>query len=330
MSSPLRILIAGGTGVIGRELVPRLVALGHEVHGIARGDASRRSLEAMGAHAHAADVFDPDALARAFDAARPEVVIHQLTALPARIDPNELERDIGPTNRLRTAGTRNLIAACARTGTRRFITQSIAFWAAPGEGLASEDDPLYLDAPAGGFRAMIDAAATMERLVAAGPATPPGAPAPADWIGTSLRYGQFYGPGTIFDDGGSFIAGLARRRIPVVGNGAGVFSLIHVADAALATIAALDRPTRGAFHIVDDTPVAAAELIPELARLIGAKPPRRVPAWLARPLAGAYGIHMMTRMRGASNARAKAALGWRPLLPDWRHGMHRHRTSSPG
>ena len=319
----MRILVAGGTGVIGRQLVPRLVKSGHEVFGIARQGSSQQSLIAMGAHALLADVFDRTALANAFSKARPETVIHQLTALPRRIDPRHLVRDLGPTNRLRTEGTNNLLEAAHAAGAHRFITQSIAFFGTPDEGLASEDEPLFLDAPAGAFRAIIEAVATMEKRVAESPSG--GKP----WVSISLRYGQFYGPGTIFDDDGSFTEDMRRRRVPIVGDGQGRFSFVHVVDAAKATERALETKQSGIYHIVDDRSATVAEVLPELASVLGAKPPWRVPAWVARPFAGAYGVFFMTRMRGASNARAKEHLGWTPTIPDWRDGMRQWRTTAP-
>lgn len=310
----MRVLIAGGTGVIGRQLVPLLVAAGHEVWGIARRASSSTKLEAMGARALVADVFDRERLSAAFTEARPEAVIHQLTALPKSINSRKLRRDIGPTNRLRVEGTQNLLEGARSAGARRFITQSIAFWATPGEGLADEDVPLY-GAAKGGFGDMVQAVAEMERLVAGFDAEGPVR------VGISLRYGQFYGPGTVFDDDGSFTAGLKARKIPVAGGGRGCFSFIHVADAARAALLALTAEKGGIYHIVDDDPAPVCEVLPALAELVGAPRPFKIPGWLARLGAGAYGAFFMTQMRGASNARARAELGWSPEVRSWRAGM---------
>jgi nucleoside-diphosphate-sugar epimerase len=236
-------------------------------------------------------------------------VIHQLTALPQRIDPRKIIRDFALNDRLRSEGTRILVDAAVAAGATRILAQSIAFAYAPGPAGAihAEGDPLMSDAPAD-FRRSAEAIAELERLViGAG--------------GLALRYGYFYGPGTAISAAGSIGREVARRRLPIVGAGAGVWSFIHIADAAQATLAALSRDTAGACNVVDDEPARVAEWIPALAQALGAKSPRRVPAWLARPLAGEYGLMTMTRAQGASNARARAELGWSPAHASWREGF---------
>jgi nucleoside-diphosphate-sugar epimerase len=301
--------LAGASGAIGRQLLPLLLADGHEVSAMTSSPAKLDSLRAAGATPVLADALDGDAVMQAVTGARPEAVIHQLTAIPARLDPRRISRDLAVTDRLRTEGTRHLIAAAQAAGSARILAQSIAFAYAPGAPgtVHGEDDPLMRDPPAQ-FERSARAIAELERLViGAG--------------GLALRYGYFYGPGTAICSDGSIARELARRRMPIVGGGGGVWSFIHVADAARATVAALSRGAAGAYNVVDDEPARVSDWIPALAQALGAKPPRSVPAWLARPLAGEYGLLTMMRAQGASNARAKAELGWRPEPASWREGF---------
>jgi nucleoside-diphosphate-sugar epimerase len=307
----VRVFLAGATGAIGRQLVPRLIAAGHEVTGTTRSSQRAAQLEASGAKAVVLDALDRSAVHSAVAAAAPEAVIHQLTALPQRIDPRKVERDFVLNDRLRSEGTEILVTAAQAAGARRIIAQSISFFYAPGPPgtLHSESDPLLSAERAPAMMKRSTAAVeTLERTVlGAG--------------GLVLRYGYFYGPGTAIAADGSMGQDLARRRMPVVGGGTGVWSLIHIADAAEATVAALEHGAGGAYNIVDDHPAKVAEWLPALAAAVGAPKPMRVPAWLARPLAGEYGVATMTAAQGASNAKAKAELGWTPTHPDWREGF---------
>jgi nucleoside-diphosphate-sugar epimerase len=303
----VKIFLAGAGGVIGRQLVPVLLEAGHEVTGTTRSE-----LRAAGARAVVCDALDRDAMRAAVLAASPQAVIHQLTALPAAIDPRTIERDFVLNDRLRTEGTEILVDAAQQAGATRILAQSIAFSYRPGPSgtLREEDDPLLTAAEADkSYRRSAGALRTLEQTVlAAG--------------GIVLRYGYFYGPGSALAGDGSMGEGLRARKLPVVGGGGGVWSFIHVRDAAVATLAALDSGTPGtAYNIVDDDPALVREWMPALAEALCAKPPRRVPAWLARPLAGSYGVRIMTRAQGASNARAKQELGWQPEHPSWREGF---------
>jgi nucleoside-diphosphate-sugar epimerase len=305
----LKILLAGATGVIGRPLVSKLLARGDRVTAISRTDAGASSLRAQGVDAHVCDVYDERTLLNIATAAQPDTVVHQLTALPRRIRPNKPE-DVAPTNRLRTEGTKRLLSAAAAAGSTRFVAQSIAFITKPeGPPVLEESAPLHLDAPAS-MRPVIAAAAELERLVAASGLT-----------GVVLRYGFLYGSGTSFAPDGSGSEDVMKRRIPIVGGGEGVWSFVHVDDAAEATVRAIDRGA-GVYNVADDDPSPAREWIARFAELKRAPRPLRVPAWLARPFAGAYGLYLMTELRGASNAKAKRELDWSPARPSWREGLH--------
>jgi nucleoside-diphosphate-sugar epimerase len=305
----MRVFLAGATGVIGRTLVPMLRAGGHEVVGMIRSPERAEELRALGAEAAIADALDAPAVRSAVDQARPEAVIHQLTSLPRRIDPRKIERDFALNDRLRSEGTRNLVDAARAAGVRRIVAQSIAFAYAPGPAgtVHGEGDPLYLDAPRP-FARSANAIADLERAVLG-----------AD--GVVLRYGYFYGPGSSIARAGSVGEDIARRRLPIVGGGRGVWSFIHVDDAARATVAALTAGASGPYNIVDDDPAPVSEWVPALARALGAPRPLRVPAFLARPLAGSYGVMTMTRAQGASNELARRELGWQPAHPSWREGF---------
>jgi nucleoside-diphosphate-sugar epimerase len=307
----VRIFLAGGAGAIGRRLVPLLVRAGHDVTATTRSETKADSIRDAGAEPVVLDALDAAAVERAVVAARPEVVLHQLTAIPERIDPLKAAEQLAPTNRLRTEATRHLRDAAIRAGARRLIAQSIAFAHRPGGGGTpkTEDDPLYVDAPES-FRSVIEAVAELEATTTAS----------SDLEGVVLRYGLFYGPGTIYAPGGSFHEDVTRRRVPIVGDGDGVFSFVHVDDAAAATVAALDAAP-GVYQIVDDDPAPVRDWLPVYAELLGVKAPYKVPTMLARLGAGDYGIHIMTAQAGASNARAKSALGWTPRFSSWREGF---------
>ena len=305
----MRVFLAGASGVIGRRLVPLLAAEGHDVTGMTRWPEKVDALRAMGAEAVVADALDAPSVRSAVARARPDAVIHQLTALPRRIDPRKMEREFALNDRLRSEGTEILVQAAQEAGARRIVAQSIAFAYAPGPAgtVHVEDDPLYLNVR-GPFRRSVLALRALESSV-----TGAG--------GVVLRYGYFYGPGSALSSGGSMAEDLARRRMPIVGRGTGVWSFIHVDDAARATVAALERGAPGSYNVVDDEPAPVAQWLPGLAAALGAPKPMRVPAWIARMLAGAYGVEVMTGMQGASNARARRELGWAPEYPSWREGF---------
>jgi nucleoside-diphosphate-sugar epimerase len=303
----MNIFVAGASGALGKQLVPRLLAAGHLVTGMTRGkpDAVRR----LGARPVVADALDADAVGRAVGEAQPDVIVHQLTALPGALDPRHFERAFAQTNRLRVEGTDNLLAAARAAGVERFVAQSYAGWpyARTGGPVKTEDDPLD-PAPVAAMRSTLDAIRHLEEAVVGA-------------RGTVLRYGGFYGPGTSFGPGGENVDLVRARKFPVVGDGGGVWSFVHISDAADATVAAIERDARGIYNVVDDDHAPVAEWLPVAARAVGAKPPRHVPRWLGRLLAGGAGAVMMTEVRGASNAKAKRELGWSPAHPSWRDGF---------
>ncbi len=310
----MKIFVAGATGALGKRLVPMLVAEGHEVTGLTRSDSKVESLWKLGARPVVADALDPDALARVVSEAEPEVIVHQLTALSGSLDMRHFERDFAQTNRLRTEGTDNLLSAGQALGVRRFVAQSFAGWpfARVGGPVKTEDDPLD-PTPPGAIRTTLDAILHLEHAVTG-----------ADWTdGIVLRYGGFYGPGTSLglDPEGEHIQAIRQRKFPVLGDGGGVWSFIHIDDAARATLAAVEQGGRGIYNVVDDEPARVSEWLPAAAGAVGAKPPRRVPRWLGRIAAGELVTVMMTEIRGASNAKAKRELGWQPRYPSWRDGF---------
>jgi len=306
----MRVFLAGASGAIGRRLVPLLKASGHQVTGMTRSPAKADALRAMGAEPAIADALDADAVREAVAAAHPEAVIHELTALPQRIDPRRVERDFELNDRLRSEGTRILVAAAQQAGAKRIVAQSIAFMYAPGPAgtVHTESDRLLEEGAPKAFARAATAVTELERTVlGAG--------------GVVLRYGYFYGPGSAISREGSMGEDLARRRMPVVGSGGGVWSFIHIDDAASATVAALARGRSGAYNIVDDEPAPVSQWLPALAQALGAPRPRRVPAFIARVAAGAYGVEVMTKAQGASNRLAKSDLGWQPQHASWREGF---------
>jgi len=307
----MKVFLAGATGAMGKQLVPRLVAAGHEVVGMTRSEAKRAALHDLGATAVLADALDPDRVAEAVGSAQPDVIVHQLTAI-AGLDMRRFDRDFGPTNRLRTEGTDHLLAAGRAVGVRRFVAQSYTSWpyARTGGPVKSEDDPLD-PTPAREMRESLAAIRYLEDAVTG-----------AEWTeGIVLRYGMFYGPGTSMSPGGEQFEMVRKRKFPVVGNGAGVWSFIHVADAAEATVAAIEHGRRGIYNVVDDDPAPVADWLPALAEKLAAPRPWRVPRFVGRLLAGEAGAVMMTEVRGASNAKAKRELGWRPRHSSWRQGF---------
>jgi nucleoside-diphosphate-sugar epimerase len=309
----MKIFVAGATGALGRPLIRQLVERGHEVTGMTRSESKQDLLRELGARPVVADALDPDGVARAVAEAEPDVIVHQLTAIGA-FNPRRMERDFAPTNRLRTEGTDHLLAAGRAVGVKRFVAQSFAPWpyARTGGMVKSEDDPLD-DKPPAQVRTTLDAIKYLERAVTS-----------ADWTeGIALRYGWFYGPGTSvgLHPPGEQIEAIRARKFPIAGKGTSTWSFIHIEDAASATVAAVEHGTRGIYNVVDDEPAPVSEWLPELAKAVGAKPPRRVPLWLARLSGGEVVAIMMSDLRGSSNTKAKRELGWQPLYPSWREGF---------
>jgi len=309
----MRIFVAGATGALGRRLVPLLVAGGHTVVGSTRTPAKAQALVAAGATPVVLDALDRDAVIDAVTRAEPEVVVHELTALAGFSDFRKLEEGFAATNRLRTEGTDHLLEGIRRLPVRRIVAQSYAgpgFYARTGGPVKTEDDPFDPDPPAA-LRRTIEAVRYLERAVLETEGVQ----------GSVLRYGGFYGPGTSLSQGGVYLEAVRRRQFPIVAGGTGVWSFIHIQDAATATLAAIEAGRTGVYNVVDDDPAPVAAWLPELAAAIGAKPPRRVPAWLARLLVGEHGVVMMTQSRGATNAKAKHELAWRPAYASWRTGF---------
>ena len=306
----MRVFLAGASGAIGRTLVPKLVAAGHEVTGTTRSEERAEAIRAAGAHAAVVDVFDADRPREAVAAAAPEVLVHELTSLPDRLDFRE-EGIYEPTNRVRTEGTRILLDAAREAGARRFVCQSIAFAYRPeGARVKTEDEPLMEDIP-GNFGSGIRALHELEAMVLGDEGIE----------GVVLRYGFFYGPGTYYGDEGTTTADVRRRRMPIVGRGSGMFSFIHVDDAADATVAAVERGAPGVYNVVDDEPAPMREWLPVFAQAAGARRPLRVPAWLARFIGGREVPTFALELRGASNEKARRELGWQPAHPSWRTGF---------
>jgi nucleoside-diphosphate-sugar epimerase len=311
----MRVFVAGGSGVVGNRLVPALARAGHDVVALTRTPAKEDTIRALGAEAVVADALDRDAVVAAVQDARPEAVIHQLTAIPDRINPRKMASDFELTNRLRSEGTDNLLEGARAAGARRFLAQSFAGWPFAREGGPVKDEEAPLDSdPPGDLGALLDAIRHLEDAVTG-----------ADYIeGIVLRYGFFYGPGTAMAADGSTTREVHKRRFPIVGGGGGIWSFVHIDDVADATVAALERGRPGIYNVVDDEPAKTSEWIPVLAETVGAKPPRRVPGWVGRLAAGPGALTMMTEVRGASNAKAKRDLGWQPRHASWREGF---RTS---
>ena len=307
----MRVFVAGATGAIGKQLVPRLVAAGHEVTGMTRSESKQAMLAELGAVPVVADALDPDQVAEAVAQARPDVIVHQLTAIGA-VDLRHFEQSFAQTSRLRTEGTDYLLSAAQAVGVRRFVAQSNgAFaYARTGGPVKGEEDPLDPSPP----REMRSTAAALRHLEQA--------VLGAQWTdGIVLRYGAFYGPGTSMAPGEEQFELIRGRKFPLVGAAGGVWSFIHVADAADATLAAIEHGSRGVYNVVDDDPAPVAEWLPALAQELGAKKPMRVPKFIGRLFAGEIGAMMMTELRGASNAKAKRALQWQPAHSSWRQGF---------
>jgi nucleoside-diphosphate-sugar epimerase len=307
----MRVFLAGATGVIGRALLSKLVEAGHTVTAMTRRADRAPALTAAGATPVVADVFDAGRLVEVLGEAAPEVLVHQLTSLPRAIEPRKIASQLAANDRIRSEGTRVLMGAAARSGVRRVVAQSIAFAYVPaGSRVKTEDDPLWLD----GFspwRRSVEAVRDLEQQVTG-----------VDGIeGVVLRYGALYGPDTAYGSGGSVAAAVLKRQFPIVGPGSGVFSFLHVGDAAAAASLAVSHGMPGIYNIVDDEPAEVREWLPVYAHALGAPGPGRVPAILARLVIGRFGLYLMTEQRGASNAKAREALRWSPAWSSWRTGF---------
>jgi len=310
----MKVLVAGATGGLGRSLVPKLVAAGHEVVGMIRSESSAASIKALGAGVVLADGLDAAAVKAAVHTVHPEVVVHQMTALKGGINFKKFDQSFATTNRLRTEGTDNLLAASQAAGVRRFVVQSYAGWNLQHGGSATktEADPLDPN-PAAAQRVTMAGIKHLESAVTN-----------ADGIeGVALRYASFYGPTGDIGKGGSMVEMIRKRQLPLIGDGAGVWSFIHYDDAADATVKAIESDVTGIYQIADDDPAQAAVWLPEFARILGAKAPRHVPVWLGRLAAGDVGVAAFTEIRGADNSLAKATFDWQPGYASWREGFRK-------
>lgn len=306
----MRIFVAGATGAVGCRLVPRLLKAGHAVTGLTRTPAKAESLRKLGAEPAVADALDENAIRAAVAAARPDVIVHELTDLSGAADLRRFDRVFASSNRLRTIGTDYLLAAARACGVKRMVSQSFCGWpyARTGGPIKSEDDPLDPDPPRE-MRRTLDALIYMERAVTAAP----------DLEGAALRYGGFYGPDTgVFDP--HLLGQILKRRMPIVGGGTAWWSFVHIDDAVEATALAVERG-RGIYNIVDNDPAQVRDWLTEMAAMLGARPPLHLPAWLARLVVGDHLVAMMTELRAGSNAKAKRELGWQPHHPSWRQGF---------
>jgi nucleoside-diphosphate-sugar epimerase len=314
MEGDMRVLVAGATGAIGRQLVPQLAAAGHQVTATTRSQAKLAGLRSAGAEPMVVDGLDALAVGEAVARAEPEVVIHEMTAVPPAVSMRNFDRSFAATNDLRTKGIDHLLAAAAAAGVRRVIAQSYGGWpyAPTGGPVKTEDDPLDPDPPAA-QRQSLAAIRHLEQAVLSAPLE-----------GVALRYGGLYGPAA----SDQAISMIRRRQFPLIGAGTGVWSFLHVADAAAATVAALDHGGPGVYNVADDDPAAVAEWLPAVAAILGARKPLRIPVWLGRLATGEVGVSMMTRMRGISNAKARRELGWQPAWASWRDGFARGLTDA--
>jgi nucleoside-diphosphate-sugar epimerase len=303
----MRVFVAGATGALGRHLVPGLVAAGHEVTATTRTPGKVAQLRAAGAEPVVVDGLDREAVIAAVRAAAPEVIVHQMTALAGLRSLRKPDKVFAATNELRTRGTDNLLAAAARAGTRRVIAQgNCSLYERSGGPVKTEEDPLESRPPSP------SAARTLAAIKHVDETVPLEAPE-----GVVLRYGGFYGPGA----SEVLVDAVRKRQVPVIGGGAGIWSFIEITDAAAATLAAVDRGAPGVYNVVDSDPAPVAEWLPYLAKVAGAKPPLRMPAWLGRLLAGEFVVAQMTSWRGSSNEKARKELGWEPRYESWREGF---------
>ena len=304
----MRVFVTGATGALGRHLLPGLVTAGHEVTATTRTPGKVAQLRETGAEPVVVDGLDREAVIAAVRAAAPEVIVHEMTALAGLRSLRNPDKLFAATNELRTRGTDNLLAAAEQAGTRRVVAQG---YAGPGPDkpsggqLETEEDPRDLRP----IRSAVRGPAAIRYVEEVVPRMAP--------EGIVLRYGGFYGPGT----GDAILNMVRKRQVPVIGGGAGVWSFIEITDAAAATVAAVDRGAPGLYNVVDDDPAPVAEWLPYLAKVAGAKPPLRIPAWLGRLLAGEFVVDQMTSSRGFSNEKAKKELGWEPRFASWREGF---------
>ncbi len=313
----MKVFLAGATGAVGRRLVPRLVERGHHVAATTRSVDKVPTLRTLGAHPVIVDPLDRQAVHRVVSEVGPDVVCHQLTALATLRSLKRFDAGFAVTNRLRTEGLDYLLEAALASGATRFVAQSFTGWTNAREGgrVKTEDDPLD-PRPSPDMRRTLEAIVHLERAVSGA----------AGIDGVVLRYGFFYGPGTGLAPGGEMAEAVRRRQFPIVGSGAGVWSFVHIDDVAAATALAIEGVPRGIYNIVDDEPAEVSVWLPELARVIGAKPPRHVPAWVGRLFVGEGAVTWMTEGRGSSNARARRVFNWQPIYPSWRDGF-RHEFS---
>lgn len=310
----MKVFVAGATGAVGKRLVPLLIARGYEVVAMTRSPQHDEALRAAGAEPVVADALDRTAVMRAIQRAKPEIIIHQLTALTGVKNYKKFDEEFALTNRLRTEGTSYLLEGAQAVGARRFIAQSYGNWnyARTGSALKTEEDALD-PAPPKNQAKSLQAIKYLENAVLN-----------ASGIeGIALRYGNLYGPGTGIALDGAIVATVRRRMLPLVGNGGGIWSFTHIDDAAAAAVAAIRHGEPGIYNIDDDEPAAVNVWLPELARAVGAKPPFHIPVWLARQMVGDVGVSMMTQIRGALNAKAKCSLAWQPRYKTWREGFHK-------
>ena len=310
----MRIFVAGAGGAIGRSLVPQLIARGHDVTATTRSARKVEPLRALGAEPVVMDGLDATSVGEAVARAEPDVIVHQMTALAGMTDLKHFDDGFAVTNDLRTRGTDNLLAAADAVGVRRFIAQSYTGWpnARVGGAVKTEEDPLEPDPPAE-QRKSLEAIRYVEKVVPA-----------ATREGLALRYGSLYGPG-VADE---LVEVVRKRKLPLVGEAGGIWTWIHVDDAATATAAAVEEGEPGVYNVVDDDPAPVSVWLPYLAKCVGAKAPRRIPVWLARLVVGDVGVSMMTQIRGSSNAKAKRELAWNPRWTSWREGF-RHGLLEP-
>ena len=304
----MRVFVAGAAGAVGQHLLPQLTAAGHQVTASTRSPAKAQKLRELGAEPVIVDGLDAAAVGEAVAKAEPQAVIHQMTALAGSSSLRNFDRTFAVTNQLRMLGTDHLLAAATAAGAQRFIAQSYTGWPNIREGgpVKTEDDPLDPHPPAA-QRESLAAIEHLERVVTGA----------ANLDGIVLRYGSFYGPGASEE----LVTMIRKRRLPIIGNGAGIWSFLHIADAAAAAVCALEHGKPGVYNVADDEPAPVSEWLPFVAQAVGAKPPLRLPLWLGKLMAGEVGVSMMTQIRGSSNAKAKRELGWQPTWPSWRQGF---------
>jgi nucleoside-diphosphate-sugar epimerase len=308
----MKVFVAGATGAVGKPLLPLLLASGHAVVGLTRSQENARALRDAGVEPVVADGLDRAAIGDAIARTRPDVIVHQMSGLARMTSLKHFDDEFELTNQLRTIGTDYLLEAARANGVRRLIAQSFGNWnyARVGGAVKTEDDALDPNPPLEMRRTLAAIRAVESKVLG------------ADGLeGVVLRYGNLYGPGTSIAYGGTIVETIRKRQFPIVGSGAGVWSFAHVVDVASATLAAIERGAPGVYNVCDDEPSAVAVWLPELARLVGAKPPWHVPVWLGRLFVGDPGVSMMTQIRGASNARAKREFGWQPRYASWRSGF---------